>query len=267
MSSTMRTVSILITCLTLVACAGAGPSSSTEAPVVTPPSAPTDAPAAAVEVVASAEPSPAPRCATELVAAVADTIQVMATSNIFGAGHDAPPAPAGGGAGTAPPSVDLPAGSRTVTFPHVSGCVTPISHTMPNGIGPADYNGPAGDTGEYGGTNVESVRGISGMTFGGTGMFLAGVFVGDDEPNGAPERLEYAGVGAVADQVEPLLGQTFYVGDGRLPGSDTLREFVPPEGATRLFLGFVDGALYQGEPGFYGNNVGELQVVVDVASE
>jgi hypothetical protein len=105
------------------------------------------------------------------------------------------------------------------------------------------------------------------MTFGGTGMFLAGVFVGDDEPNGAPERLEYAGVGAVADQVEPLLGQTFYVGDGRLPGSDTLREFVPPEGATRLFLGFVDGALYQGEPGFYGNNVGELQVVVDVASE
>ena len=267
MSSTMRAVSILITCLTLVACAGAGPSRSTEAPVVTPPPAPTEAPAAAVKAHPSAEPSQAPRCATELVVGIADSITVDATSNIFGAGHDVPPAPAGGGAGTAPPSIDVPSGSPVVTFPHVSGCVTPISHTMPNGIGPADYNGPAGDSGEYGGTQIESERGISGMEFKGTGMFLTGVFVGDDEPNGAPERLAYESIDGVGDRVEPVLGQTFYVGDGRLPGSDTLREFVPPEGATRLFLGFVDGALYQGEPGFYGNNAGELQVVVDVASE
>ena len=105
------------------------------------------------------------------------------------------------------------------------------------------------------------------MEFKGIGVFLAGVFVGDEEPNGAPDRLTYEGVDAIADRVEPLLNQTFYVGDGRLPGSEQLREFVPPEGATRLFLGFIDGGLYKGDPGFYGNNAGELQVVVDVASE
>lgn len=265
MSSTTRAVSILAACLTLAACASGDPSPSV-APAGPATAEPSPA-AVAVADVPSPEPSPTPRCPTELVAGVADAITVSATSNIFGAGHDVPPAPGGGGSGTAPPSVDVPPGTRAVTFPHVSGCVTPIAHTMPNGIGPADHNGPVGDNGEYGGTNIASVRGISGMEFPGIGMFLAGVFVGDDEPNGAPERLTYEGIDAIGDRVEPELGQTFYVGDGRLPGSDSLREFVPPAGATRLFLGFVDGALYKGDPGFYGNNAGELQVVVDVASD
>ena len=268
MSSTTRVVPIVAACLALAACASGGPPSS-----VTPPatssaqSTPPQATEIAVADVPSAQPSQAPRCATELVPGVADAIAVPSTSNIFGAGHSEPQAPAGGGSGTMPPSVDLRAGTQVVTFPHVSGCVTPISHTMPNGIGPADYNGAAGDNGEYGGTDIESVRGISGMDFAGTGMFLTGVFVGEDEPNGAPERLGYESVEAVGDRIEPELWQTFYVGDGRLPGSDALREVVPPAGATRLFLGFVDGALYKGDPGFYGNNAGELQVVVDVAAE
>lgn len=268
MTSTTRAVSILAACLTLVACASGGPGpSATPQARASAQSSPSSVPAAAADSEPSTEPSDAPRCATELVAGVADAITVPATANIFGAGHDELPAPAGGGSGTAPPSVALVSDDSTVTFPHVSGCVTPIKHTMPNGLGPADYNGPAGDNGEYGGTEIASVRGISGMDFKGMGMFLAGVFVGEDEPNGAPDRLTYEGIDAIADRVEPLLNQTFYVGDGRLPGSDDLREFVPPDGATRLFLGFVDGALYKGDPGFYGNNAGELQVVVDVASD
>ena len=268
MTSTIRAATILAACLTLVACGSGGPSASVNpGATATSTPAPSSAPAAAVAAEPSAVPSEAPRCATELVAGVADAITVPATSNIFGAGHADPPAPAGGGSGTLPPSIEIPAGSRTVTFPHASGCVTPIKHTMPNGLGPADYNGPAGDNGEFGGTQIESVRGISGMDFKGIGMFLAGVFVGEEEPNGAPDRLSYEGVDAIGERVEPLLNQTFYVGDGRLPGSEKLREFVPPDGATRLFLGFIDGGLYKGDPGFYGNNAGELQVVVDVASE
>lgn len=268
MTSTTRAVSVLAACLTLVACGSAGTPPSLALPTTAPAQpSPSSAQAAASADAPSAEPSQAARCDTELVAGVADAITVNSTSNIFGAGHDVPPAPGGGGSGTAPPSVDLPPGSRTVTFPHVSGCVTPIAHTMPNGIGPADYNGPAGDSGEYGGTEIASVRGISGMDFKGSGMFLTGVFVGAEEPNGAPERLRYEGIDAIDERVEPALNQTFYLGDGRLPGSEALREFVPPEGATRLFLGFVDGALYKGDPGFYGNNAGELQVVVEVASE
>jgi len=39
---------------------------------------------------------------------------------------------------------------------------------------------------------------------------------------------------------------------------------VPPE-ATRLFLGFADGFFYLGEPGWYGNNGGELEVTVEVS--
>lgn len=267
MSSTTRTMPILAACLILTACGSTGSPPDAVSRATTPQPSRSLAPPTAVAVEPSAKPPEGPRCATELVADVADAITVPATSNIFGAGHDEPQAPAGGGSGTAPPSVDIPSGARTVTFPHVSGCVTPIKHTMPNGLGPADYNGPAGDNGEYGGTEIASVRGISGMDFKGMGMFLAGVFVGEDEPNGAPDRLTYEGIDAIADRVEPLLNQTFYVGDGRLPGSDDLREFVPPDGATRLFLGFVDGALYKGDPGFYGNNAGELQVVVDVASD
>ena len=39
-----------------------------------------------------------------------------------------------------------------------------------------------------------------------------------------------------------------------------------PGGATRLFLGFADGYLYKGNPGWYGNNAGELTVTVDMTS-
>ena len=272
MTRILRPVLGLGACLTLVACA-TGVARESAPPAATEPSA-----SPAVVIVAaspSAEAAAGPRCATETVTAETGAIEVLATSNIFGAGHEYPNAPAGGGPGTLPPSIDLPPGDgRVVTFPDVSGCVTPISHVMPNGVGPADWNGPAGDGGEYGGTDITAYDGISGMYFADTGMFLTGVFLGVEEParsthtsTVAPDRLEYESVDSIADRVTPELAQSFYVGDGRLPGTDTLREFVPPDGATRLFLGFVDGAMYKGKPGFYGNNDGELQVVVDVAAE
>jgi hypothetical protein len=70
----------------------------------------------------------------------------------------------------------------------------------------------------------------------------------------APQERDVPGRG-----VPPEIGQTFLIGDG------VGHRYRAPEGATRLFLGFADGFVYRGDPGWYDNNVGSLQVVVDGA--
>lgn len=187
-------------------------------------------------------------------------VVVPATANIFGAGHDRAPAPGGGGGGTLPPLWPLPSGAaRIVTFPSVNGEVTPNSDVD-------DYNGPGGD--EQGRpTIIESFGGISGIVHQTNGMFLVGVFLTDDEPaDPAPARLDFTDNEQFA-LLEPEIGQTFFIGDG---GGH--RYFAPP-GATRLFLGFADAFspvgfdYYQGQPGYYQNNSGELEVQIDVSIE
>ncbi|MGY1793635.1 hypothetical protein ACI796_06565 [Geodermatophilus sp. SYSU D00525] len=179
-------------------------------------------------------------------------LEVPAQANVFGAGLDDPPAPGGGGDGVLPTLFRLPEGEgRVVTFPEVDGSVTPI-------VGTADRVGPGGDGGRYGTTDVESYGGISGIVAGDNGMFVTGVFLTDDPPQGeAPPRLDVTGVDT-ADPVAPEIGQTFLVGDGR-----DLRVTAPDE-ATRLFLGFADGYYYQGPPGWYDNNEGSVSVAVEV---
>ena len=174
-------------------------------------------------------------------------LRLLATANIFGAGYDAPPAPGDGGAGTLPPGWRLPAGSnRVVTFPRITGTVTPIAGSRP-------ANGPHGDG--VGPTDVQSWQGISGIVHGRNGMFVAGVFLGDSRPAlPAPARLDFT-EGKSFDAIAPMLGQTFFVGGG------TERRFVVPEAATRLYLGFADAFLGVGAPGWYGNNHGTLDVV------
>jgi hypothetical protein len=92
-------------------------------------------------------------------------------------------------------------------------------------------------------------------------VFLVGVFLGDAEPaNPAPERLDFTQTCpdvCTVDRIEPELGQTFFIGmGGEAP------EYVVPDGATRLFLGFADGYFTHGAPGWYGNNSGQLDLVV-----
>lgn len=177
--------------------------------------------------------------------------EVPGQANIFGAGADTPPDPGGGGAGVLPAMWPLPQDATVVTFPEVTGTVTPIA-------GMAEEVGPAGDGGRYGTTDISSFGGISGIVHERNGMFLVGVFLTDDPPPAtAPERLDFTDVER-PDSVEPVIGQTFLIGDGR--GS----RFRVPDGATRLFLGFADGYYYQGAPGWYGNNSGALAVTVDV---
>lgn len=180
------------------------------------------------------------------------SLTVPARANIFGAGQAEPPDPGGGGAGELPPMVPLPPGAkRIVTFPSVTGRVNPIMDYD-------DWNGPAGDG--VGGTNVESFGGISGIVHAANGMFLVGVFLRDGWPaSPEPSRLDFTN-GMPANPLAPALGQTFLIGDGK-----GHKYHVPPE-ATRLYLGFADSYLYQGPPGWYDNNAGELEVTVDITA-
>ena len=179
--------------------------------------------------------------------------QVRATANLFSAGRDELAQPGGGGGGGFPPAWELSPGSdRVVTFPSVTGEVNPI-------VNQVDYNGPEGDG--LGPTDVNSYEGISGLVHGGNGMFLAGVFLTDEPPSGrSPKRLDFT-KGEDFDELAPEIGQTFFIGDGQG------RRYLVPEQATRLFLGFIDAGRFQGDPGSYNNNAGELLVTAQLAEE
>jgi hypothetical protein len=179
--------------------------------------------------------------------------QVRATANVFSAGRDELAQPGGGGGGGFPPVWELPPGSdRVVTFPSVTGEVNPI-------VNQVDYNGPEGDG--RGPTDVNSYEGISGLVHGGNGMFLAGVFLTDEPPSEpSPKRLDFTDNDDF-EELAPEIGQTFFIGDGQG------HSYRVPAAATRLFLGFIDAGLFQGDPGSYNNNAGELMVTVEVAGE
>ncbi len=179
--------------------------------------------------------------------------KVPATANIFGAGIATAPQPGGGGGGVLPPVWRLPRGSmRVVTFPRITGKVTPIA-------GEAPYNGSDGD--HRGPTNIKSRKGISGIMDFTNGMFLVGVFLTDSPPRRpAPPRFDFTDREKF-DVLAPRVGQTFFIGDGKGRSSR-----IPPT-ATRLFVGFADGFFYQGAPGWYGNNAGSLDVTLEGVTE
>ncbi len=202
------------------------------------------APPAAARTTAAAPAAP------EAAGELGRPATVPANANIFGAGLAQPPEPGGGGAGALPPGWRLPAGTnRVITVPRATGRVKPID----------DYparNGPAGD--KIGATDVESYEGISGIVHRHNGMFLVGVFLTDDAPGGQPPpRLDFTNRERF-DSIAPRIAQTFLIGNGRD------RAFKVPAQATRLYVGFADGYFYQGPPGWYGNNIGKLEVTVDM---
>ncbi|MCB0612243.1 MAG: gliding motility-associated C-terminal domain-containing protein, partial [Phaeodactylibacter sp.] len=116
-----------------------------------------------------------------------------------------------------------------------------------------------------GSTDIHSYDGVSGIIHNGKTMFLAGVFLDDSSPmDPAPARLDFTGSDNFAE-LSPALSQTFYVGDGLTEtGAGMLQQFHIPQGATRLFLGFSDGHIFSGEPGYYEDNEGQLSVEIAV---
>ena len=92
---------------------------------------------------------------------------------------------------------------------------------------------------------------------------LVGVFLTDSPPNssGPPPALDFhpaTGLGLAFARVSPFLKQVFFIGDG-LTGNGTgaVQQFIVPAGATRLFLGAVDGsAWHNNRRRFHGPGVG-----------
>ena len=201
---------------------------------------------------------------------------IDAQSNLFGAGRSSVPDPGGQGGGVLPPGFSLsPGANRVLRIDSATGSVS-YNNTVgdPNR---GQFNGPDGGYVEYPpantdgfNTDINSYGGISGLRLieavsaNRRVMFLAGVFLNDTEPSGAaPTRLDFSStaLGTNFASLSPSLNQAFFIGDGLTgTGSGSRQLFFIPDTATRLFLGFIDGADFQGDPTFYSNNDGSFTV-------
>jgi hypothetical protein len=213
----------------------------------------------------------------------ASTIEVPGSSNIFGAGRADPPAPAGGGAGTAPPCVSFPPTVTSILI-RATGRVDFITLNEDNNVhfhrcvgGPpqiiAPPEGPDGETTWSCAASPEAtsfapkplsmtaVGSISGISSADGGGYLIGVFLAGPVPTGPPPAtLDFTGNRDFAS-LSPALGQTFFIGDGRTATGRPQR-FHPPTGATRLYFGVGDAWHFEGPPGFYADNSGSFKVAV-----
>ena len=87
---------------------------------------------------------------------------------------------------------------------------------------------------------------------------LVGVFLGDDRPDRtrAPQPLYLRSGGRNLPTLSPLLKQVFCIGSGITEAGER-RRFLIPKGATRLFLGMMDGDNWN-------NNVGSFHVTMTI---
>ena len=204
---------------------------------------------------------------TSFASPITGTANVDAGMNLFLSGQTDTTAGGMTSPGLLPVLVNVPLGAVFVTFDatqltDLTCCDTaipPLTNDA-NGRSLSDFN--------IFGTNIQSFNGISGMIFNDRVMFLAGVFLDDTTPAtgpGGPTRLTDANFPEGAGfNIWPQLGQSFFIGDGL---NDTNQPFgyVVPTGATRLYLGFLDGGGFgcwnscAGDgvvPGEYGDNAG-----------
>ena len=185
---------------------------------------------------------------------------VLGTSDLFRAGGNGSP-PGGGGVGTLPTVIALnPGVGRTATFA-ASGLWSCCSDVVNAG------NGPDGGLFAGGTTNVNAFNRIAGLQ-GPRTMFLSGLFLGAALPGSAPAGRSYVAADyALASFTGLLLGQTFFIGDGFTgTGVGALQTFAVPDGAQFLYLGVVDAFQFTGDPGFYDDNPGSVNVTYNIGA-
>jgi hypothetical protein len=119
---------------------------------------------------------------------------------------------------------------------------------------PGDIAGPDGATGIFSHfTGAEN--GISDINA--PIDSLLGVFLGPDQPNliSPPTLLDFSSAGARDyTNLSPELQQVFFMGDGLTSGS-IAQMIVAPAGATRLYLGTMDGYSWNNNTGSFGVTV------------
>jgi Flp pilus assembly protein TadG len=93
---------------------------------------------------------------------------------------------------------------------------------------------------------------------------VIGVFLDDTQPDSspAPASLDFT-TAASRDfaSLSPLLKQPFYIGDGLRADGVTPQQFVIPPGATRLFLGVMDGQQWSDNSGTLSTTVTKPTVI------
>jgi hypothetical protein len=97
---------------------------------------------------------------------------------------------------------------------------------------------------------------------------LIGVFLDDNQPNGtpAPGSLDFT-TAASRDfaTLSPQLKQPYFIGDARRADGTTLQKFVVPAGATRLYVGSMDGQQWSDNAGGFGVTITSGATVVRIA--
>lgn len=162
--------------------------------------------------------------------------------------------------GVLPAIITLAAAGGALTFSDVRGRI---------GCVRGSYFEADGGKCVGGNTNLRSAGFVSGLVAHERSLFLTGVFLGDP-PGPAPDGIDFsqAATGMSFTQLSPGLGQSFFIGDGLTgTGSGAAQRFRIPPGATKLYLGIVDGQLFQGYPGAYGDNTGSMFVRITQRAE
>jgi hypothetical protein len=204
-------------------------------------------------------------CLCRTAVAAVDNVTVPGADVIFLAGRSdvtlAPP-------GTPPNGYLLlrnnPAGAYAETFPEQlpasPGQTFQFLSTGTIHFSDADIRGGDGET-SY--ASLNPLAGISG--YHGPKSCLVGVFLDDNNPASStpPAWIDYSITPTSSSGFSPGLAQVFFIGDG-LTGNGTGvgQDFLAPLGATRLYLGFADGFVFHGAPGYYDDNSGSLTVTV-----
>jgi hypothetical protein len=177
-------------------------------------------------------------------------VMVDARADIFSAGMIRPDS---GRGGVAPSIITLVPGGGFITVADVKGRTGCNADTP---AAPPDGGACAG-----GNTDLQTAGNASGVIDHKHTQFLVGVFLGA-KPGKPPKVLDFTD-GESFPALAPLLGQTFFIGDG-LTGDHTgdAQKFKIPTGAVRLYLGYADGFDFHGAPGWYADNTGGVSLNV-----
>jgi alpha-tubulin suppressor-like RCC1 family protein len=169
------------------------------------------------------------------------SISVDGRANAWAAGLTTPP-----GGGMLPPMITLAhGGGAIVTFQNVTGTVThgtAFANLPPDGVAGA-WTAPDGAS-IAGYTHATLMRGM-------VGVFLASI----TPLSPLPPRLSFADGNFTS--LSPVIGQMFFIGDGRTAAGD-LQQFRVPLGATRLAIGGTD-LCSGGTIGCFDDNTGAWQ--------
>jgi hypothetical protein len=191
--------------------------------------------------------------------AFSDTLTVSALSDIYAAGHSALPATLYPG-NFSPSDVFSAAANQVLSFSSVTGAVG-CNFALTNGADGSCFPGVS--------TTITSYGGLSGISANGQNMFLVGVFLDNTEPSGAgPAVLSYSfgtpgGLNTTDASFSPEINQVFFIGDGLTgTGSGQIQNFLVPDTADRLYLGFADS--FDSVPSYYADNVGSLTATFSI---